>query len=654
MPRFCRFRIATLLGLVLFGALGGRAQADDWLPVTPAELQMTAEPKAPGAAAVYLYRQVDRDDVNFLERHYLRIKVLTDAGRKYGSVELYYQKKIQHIEDVSARTISPSGAIAKFDGMVYDKPIVEGRGADMSARTFTLPGVEVGSIIEYRYTVRLPLGYIYNSQWVLSQELFTEHARFSLLPNTYFGLRTTFPLGLPEGTSAPTRLGFGTIRLETHDVPAFVNEDFMPPGDEVKYRVEFIYLAPDNPEKDPGPYWQRVGSDAYRKIADFLDRPKAMTQALAQISPPEDSAETRLRKIYTRVQQLTNTTYAPALTEEESKRQNPDSIHNVEDVWKQGRGDADQLDWLFIALARAAGIQADPALVSSRDSYFFSRNLMNPWKINGRIVIATLNGKDLFLDPGNPSAAFGQLEWAKTDVSTLRLDKHASTWLTTPNPEPAESLVERQANLQLSREDLLSGTVTVRYTGQEALWRRDQERNEDDTARRAFLEQDLAGSVPVGGTFKLTNSPEWKSPDTPLVAEFTISIPGWANFMGRRVLFPVGLFSSAEKQMFTSSGRVQPLYFSYRYRHIDEVTVNLPTGMSVTSVPGTHDVDLKGVAFLALARADNQALHVRRELTLNATLVSASTYEPLRKFFELVRSSDEEQAVLSPTPSVRP
>lgn len=33
--------------------------AADWLPVTTEELQLTSEPKAPGAAAIYLYRQVD-------------------------------------------------------------------------------------------------------------------------------------------------------------------------------------------------------------------------------------------------------------------------------------------------------------------------------------------------------------------------------------------------------------------------------------------------------------------------------------------------------------------------------------------------------------------------------------------------------------------
>ncbi|MGB8324866.1 MAG: hypothetical protein WCE52_18050 [Candidatus Acidiferrum sp.] len=61
------------------------ALADDWLPIDPAELKMTSEPKAPGAPAIYLYRQVDRKDAghgNHTELNYVRIKILTEEGRK--------------------------------------------------------------------------------------------------------------------------------------------------------------------------------------------------------------------------------------------------------------------------------------------------------------------------------------------------------------------------------------------------------------------------------------------------------------------------------------------------------------------------------------------------------------------------------------------
>jgi len=56
---------------------------DDWQPVSPEDLKMTSVPEAPGAPAVYLYRQVDRDDNTSREYNYVRIKILSEEGRKY-------------------------------------------------------------------------------------------------------------------------------------------------------------------------------------------------------------------------------------------------------------------------------------------------------------------------------------------------------------------------------------------------------------------------------------------------------------------------------------------------------------------------------------------------------------------------------------------
>src|SRR6266567_528009 len=68
------------------------AQAEGFQPVNPDELKMTAEPLAPGAPAIYLFRQVDRDDSGSREYNYARIKILKEEGRQYANVELQYVK----------------------------------------------------------------------------------------------------------------------------------------------------------------------------------------------------------------------------------------------------------------------------------------------------------------------------------------------------------------------------------------------------------------------------------------------------------------------------------------------------------------------------------------------------------------------------------
>jgi len=131
-----------------------RVQAgDDWLPVDPAELKMTSEPKAPGAPAINLYRQVDRDDKGTAstEHNYLRIKILTEEGRKYANVEIPFDKGGYKVSGIRARTIRPDGTIANYEGKIYENTIVKSKSRKYLAKTFSMPEASVGSIIEYRF-----------------------------------------------------------------------------------------------------------------------------------------------------------------------------------------------------------------------------------------------------------------------------------------------------------------------------------------------------------------------------------------------------------------------------------------------------------------------------------------------------------------------
>jgi hypothetical protein len=559
MPSMRRIGIVTLLAVL--GFLGETsARSAEWLPVTADELQLTSEPKAPGAGAIYLYRQVDRDDTGPETYYYTRLKILTEEGRKYGDVEIPFVKGIEYIHGIEARTIRPDGSIARFDGTVYEKPIASARGAKLLAKTFTMPEVQPGSIIEYRYWHQEQVGYVFDSHWILSQELFTRHAKFSLVPSPYFGLQWSWPRGLPEGSSSPKKEG-AKIRLEAHDIPAFVTEQLMPPPNELKYRVDFIYPAELQPQSDPVKFWKTYGQKAFHHLAKFIDEPKVMGRAVAQIVQPTDSPEEMLRKIYAHVVQMRNTSFERRKSDEEAKRENLKPAHTVEDVWNRGSGDAFELTYLFLALARAAGLQADLALVSTRDQYFFDRRIMNPRQLNSNLVIVSLNGKDVYLDPGVPFTPFGLLPWYETGVQALRLDDTGGSWLTIPLPPASASRIERTARLKLDRGGTLTGKLTIRFTGLEAAWRRLEERNEDDTDRKKFLEDETRYSVSSGIEVTSTNTPDWSGFEEPLVVEYDLEIPGWAAAAGQRQLLKVGLFGNEDDRAFEHGTRVQPMYF---------------------------------------------------------------------------------------------
>ena len=615
---------------------------------------MTGEPKAPGAPAIILFREVDRDDRGLTahEDVYMRIKIFTEEGRKYADIEIPFWKGEGNIVNLHARTIEPDGRVVSFSGKAFDKQIVKARGVKYMAKTFTMPDVQPGSILEYYYTNDLPEYALYGSRWILNEELFTKSARFTLKPYSegYYHLRWIWHR-LPPGTAQPVQAPNQEISLTASDIQAFQAEDYMPPENEMKSRVDFIYSS-DSFENDADKFWKKVGKRRYDWLESFIGKRKAMESAVAEIVSPSDSPEVRLQKVYTRVQQIRNTTYEHEKTEQEQKREKEKEPENVEAVWKKQYANGMQLTWLFLALARAAGFEASGVWVGDRQDYFFYKNTMDSERLNNNIVSVKLSGKDVYFDPGTAFTPFGMLPWFETGVQGLKLDRDGGTWIETPLLDSADSAIHRKAQLKLDETGELEGKLTVTYTGLEASLRRVEERFADNAEHKKYLEDEVKEAVPVACDVELTNQPDWKSSSVPLVAEFDLKVTGWISGAGRRALFPVGLFSATEKRLFDHTERVHPIYFKFPFQRSDDITVDVPLGWQISAVPEPQKLDAKAILFDLETKNDKGTLHLTRDLKVNILMLPVENYPTLRKIFQVVRTFDEQQATLMPGATV--
>jgi len=622
--------------------------AQGFPPLSPEDLKTTSEPSAPSAPAIILFREVDRDDSGqgtIHENNYYRVKILTEEGRKYGDIEIPFIKNVDEVTHIGARTIRPDGSSVEFAGNILERSLVKARGLKVLAKTFNLPAVEPGCVIEYSYT--LDLHHAYASHWILSEELFTKRAKFSIKP--YKGGIVPITLhqswqNLPPGTR-PNMAPDHSVSMEVTNIPAFQVEDFMPPPNELKSRVDFFYEV-GRSENDPNVYWKNIGKARDTQLENFIAKHKVIDEAIGQIISPNDPPEAKLHKIYARVQHIRNTSYELQKTAQEEKRQKEKYDENVEDVWKRGYGNQWQLDWLFLALVRAAGFDAYGCWVSSRAEYFFVPNTMQSGHLNEPAVLVKLNGQDLYLNPGAPFAPFGILNWSETGTAGLCLDKDGGTWVKTTLPKSSESRIEHVAKLRLTETGNLEGKLTVTYTGLEAMYHRQDVRNSDDVTRKRFLEDRVKHQIPVNADVELTNQPDWSNPETPLTAEFRVNIPDWSSNAGKRTVIPAALFTAIEKHTFERTNRVHPIYVDYPYEKEDDVTVELPEGWQVNSVPPPQARDGHIVSYSLKIDKDGSTLHMTRKLVWNFLLLDTRYYPALREFFQSVRTGDDQQIVL--------
>ena len=649
--RFLALVILCVVGLLLIPDHAVNAGSDDWLPVDPADLKMTGDPLAPGAPAIYLYRQVDRDDRGLAqsERNYIRVKILTEEGRKYANVEIPFEKDRYKVTAIRARTIRPDGTVVNFDGKVYENTVVKSKSVKYLAKTFSISEATVGSIVEYKYTYDFSDGYIFGSRWILSEELFTKKATFSLKPHLRDQWRCmwVYPAGIPKGAEEAKEGPDHIIRMTAVNVPAFQVEDFMPPENELKFRVEFIYQD-SIPEMDVTKYWVKYGKKQNDWLESFVGKNKPLEQAVAQIVSPSDSPKVKLQKIYARTQQIRNLSYETQKTEQESKRENLKSASNLDDVLKNGYANGYEITWLFWGLARAAGFNAYPCLVSARNEFFFKRERLNSAELNTNVVLVKLDGKDLFFDPGSRYAPYGLLPWAKTKVPGLQLDKEGGKWIITSLPESSESKIERTGKLDLTDNGDLDGKLKVSYTGLMGYTRRAEMLHEDDDTRKKYLEDEVKESIPIQADVELTNKPNWDSSDNALVAEFEVKIQGWASAAGKNALLPASLFGNEEKHLFEHAERVYPVYFRFPYQKVDTIEIELPLGWKVESVPKPCDKDLKAAEFKLSVENQNTKLRIERAIRSDLFIVPKEMYPSLRGFFQIVRTQDDQQIVVQP------
>ena len=100
------------------------------------------------------------------------------------------------------------------------------------------------------------------------------------------------------------------------------------------------------------------------------------------------------------------------------------------------------------------------------------------------------------------------------------------------------------------------------------------------------------------------------------------------------MLIPAGVFTGVEKHIFEHANRVHPIYFEYPYEKDDDVTIELPPGWQVSSVPPPQAKDGHVVAYSMKVENDKNTLHLTRKLTVDFLILDPKYYGALRNFFK--------------------
>jgi len=668
------------------------AQGPAWPPIETADSKMKDCPQQPGAPAVILYREEITDVTTRTTTVFRRLKILTAAGLDRANIEIPFIAGYTDIDKIEARVVPPEGPAREFGGQIFEKTAIRVRKMRVAVKTFALPDVEVGSIIDYRYEVKhrksgssakeeldeLMTGLgeqearpeeggfterkepraIAIGRWQVQENLFTKKAKFSYTNKITLiqfllggGWRLAWAsVGMPTG--AP-KIGLGSADLEISDIPAFDAEDYMIPEEMLRMSVDLFYF--DGEVKNGDEFWKLESADWQKGVEGFIGKPAKLEGRARGIVGDATEPLDRLKRIYESVQGLRHLSYEKGLTRAQRKERKIKDNRSVLDVLERGYGLRSDVTRTFVALAQAAGFAAEVIRVAARDNKLFRKDFLSfSDQLDSELALVEVGGRKYLLDPATPFCPFGLAHWSRTNTTAVRFSDAPPAFFTTPYFPPDMALTQREVALDLEPGGGLRGSVKTTYTGQEALVRRLDNLGGDDTARKEALEKEMTDILPAGSAATLTKVEDFDSSSPALIAHYDVVIPGLGTSAGDKTLLPVSPLLGPGRYPFRHAERRHSVFFPYPFREFDDIVITLPEGLAVEvrPEPRKNQDDFSSYSLACALEAPNK-LHVQRDLAIKKVFHPVERYTALKAFFDTVRTIDEEQIVLARVPGVR-
>jgi hypothetical protein len=677
--------LATLLVMA-----GGRlvAVGQEWPPITDAEKALKDCPQQPGAPAVFLYREEITNDNDSTKSSYRRLKILTMAGKEWANVEIPFVKGSTKIADLKARVVHSNGVSVDFGGQVFEKTALRFGRLKVTLKTFALPDVEVGSIIDYRYrtvpdegeslskkgqeALESMLGSHGKPQeggidteegilffpldtWDIQESLFTRRAKFAyessdflerlLIRAFHKGIRLTW-VARGVGTAKPARKK-GRYELELENIPAFEREEYMTPESAQRMEVRLFYL--EGSVSTPEQYWKKESRNWQKGAEKFMGKPGEAAAEAQKFVAGFDDPLSKLRALYGRVQEIKNLSYDKTLTTQRRKELKIKDNHSVADVLRNNYGLRSDITRTFAVMAAAAGFETKVVRVSTRDDKLFEKALCGLYsQFDSELAMVQVNGRNRLFDPATPYCPFGLVRWNCMGTVCLAPSDDPPSFVTTPAYPPETALTQREIALRLDPEGTVAGTAKVILTGQEALIRRLAHIGDDEVEVKKDMEREMSEILPSGARVTLQKLENMTNNADRITAIFDIEVPGFATLAGRRVLVPVSPLLGSEQHPFRHAQRKYPVCFPYPRREFDDIIVSLPAGMTVETRPAPHRGRDENFDYSLVCAVENGTkLHTQRDLVVKKNFFPVDQYAAVKSFFDQVRAGDEEQVVLA-------
>lgn len=634
--------VPRILIIALILSTSPNLLAQEWGKVEPEDLTMSSLPEDPDANAVVLFdigEMTVTDDFDLVFRRHRRIKILTEKGKELANVKISYWHK-DKFKNFKAHTILPSGKKIGLDG----DQVFEEKSDDFRIKVFTFPGVEVGSIIEYKYQVTSE--YItFLEPWEFQNDEFTRLSELSVYLPPGLHYRAFFS-GLGGQQSEPTKETLREIgpparttykftwRME--DLKALRPEPHM--GNIEDYRTTLYFQITEYVSPHQNTAFIKSWDDLAKEIADsykyMLSQDEGLVQLVRSLVTESQSAREKSKTLYE---------YVRDHIEREGRSLSVFGLAEPHEVAQNKRGTGQEKNLLLVNLLRHAGLEAYPVLISTKSHGKFRERWVQLRQFNHVIVQIRLDGETCLLDASERFAPFGLLPTEDLNEQGFLLNDRDGRGeiVNIPGP-PLLSMTTITTELALSEEGDLSCHTRMSFEGYHNLSQRAQLQSdgEEDYVEKKIKERFHEAVI---DSSRITHV---EALDSPLELSVHYRLPAYAEGSSERLYFVPPLLSSIESNPLVMETRRYPVVYDYKSGYSEELTISIPPGIRVSEAPKPVTIRDYGLSFTSNSTVAGDKVSYTRYYARKAVIFDPVHLSDLRDFFTQVSSSDQGTFVL--------
>ncbi len=600
------------------------------------------------------YRVMDGFTTNFT-RHF-RTMILDEEGLDWADIEISYYKNYNAREKVG--TIKAfvynleNGQITKtkLDGKdIFDEKVDKNN----LKKKFALPNVKVGSIVEVKYEVSSEFWYAIDP-WIFQRSIPVLHSELELRIPEYFIFNTNFK-GYEFGnlttndkstTARKLLLGGGQgVDCQYNDyhwvaenIPPFTAEAYITTAKNYLGRVEFELARTNFPNSFNESYstnWESIAQQL-AESEDFggtVARTKFMESQAAQLVGEAATPLEKVVKLYEGVKKMVkwNKKYARFA-----------STADVKKGVEEGSGNSAQVNFALTCLLKAAGLEANPVLVSTRSHGYINQFLPSFDQFNHVVSAVKVDEGYLILDAIDPLVPANFMPKSCLNNKGFMLVGNKFAWVSLKPRDKYKIAI--QAKFQITEDGIIKGNIKEARSGYAG-----------HRFRQSFYgkggAEDYVEAFQNNVEGLHISHHEFKNSDNiyeRAEASYDIELTDQVMATGDMIYFSPMLYYAIDENPFKLAERKYPVDYAHPYEEIYVMSFELPDGFAVEELPEVQNMMLpeKAGRFTYTVKQLENTIQLMVRFKIDKPFFNFEQYPYLKEFYNQIVEKEAEQVVL--------